>query len=81
MSRSEGACVALKSDNRKFGLMAGDTGVVWAMAETQPPAYDVTFRTHEGEEFDAFTDEEGLTEPAPQREGATISAGRCLVSA
>ena len=63
----EGACVALKSDNPKLGLLAGDTGVVWAMAETQPPTYEITFCAQDGEGFDALTYEEELTEPAPER--------------
>ncbi len=78
---SEGACVALKNDNPQLGLVAGDTGVVWALYETQPPAYEVTFRTQDGEEFDALTYEEELTEPAAGREAAVPSVERRLAVA
>ena len=78
---SEGACVALKNDNPQLGLVAGDTGVVWALYETQPPAYEVTFRTRDGEEFDALTYEEELTEPTVNRDGAVSDVGRRLAAA
>ncbi len=59
----EGACVAIKSDNPRLGLVAGETGTVWALYETQPPAYEVTFSSQDGGEFDALMYEEELTEP------------------
>jgi hypothetical protein len=33
---SEGARVALKSNNARLGLAAGETGTVWALHDTQP---------------------------------------------
>lgn len=60
---TEGARVAIKEDNLPLGLTAGETGVIWALYETQPPAYEVTFCTRDGEEFDALMYEEELAEP------------------
>lgn len=61
---SEGARVALKSDNPQLGLVAGDIGMIWALYDTQPPAYEVTFCSQEGGEFDALMYEEELGESA-----------------
>ena len=61
---AEGATVAVKSDNHQLGLVAGDTGVVWALYEVEPPAYEVAFSPQNGEEFDALMYESELTEPA-----------------
>jgi hypothetical protein len=61
---TEGAIVAVKKDNPQLGLVAGDTGVVWAMYDIEPPAYEVTFSPQNGEEFDALMYEQELTEPA-----------------
>ena len=77
----EGTRAALKNDNPQLGLLAGDTGIVWALYETQPPAYEVTFRTQDGEEFDALTYEEELTEPAVSREMLASNVERRLAAA
>ena len=61
---AEGAVVAVKSDNYQLGLFAGDMGVVWALYEIEPPAYEVAFSPREGEEFDALMYEQELAEPA-----------------
>ncbi len=55
---------AIKNDNPQLGLVAGDTGVVWAMYDIQPPAYEVTFSPQNEDEFDALMHEEELAEPA-----------------
>jgi len=61
---TQGAIVAIKNDNPQLGLVAGNTGVIWAMYEIEPPAYEVTFSPQEGEEFDALMYEHELMEPA-----------------
>ena len=60
---TEGACVALKNDSPQLGLTTGERGVVWALYDTQPPSYEVTFRAQDGSEFDALMHEEELVEP------------------
>ena len=71
---AEGACVAVKSDNNALGLTVGETGKVWALYETQPPSYEVTFRTRDGEEFDALMEEDELVELAIERKAAALAA-------
>lgn len=61
---AEGATVAVKSDNQQLGLVAGETGVIWALYDIAPPAYEVTFSPQNGDEFDALMYEQELTEPA-----------------
>lgn len=75
----EGACVAIRGDNPQLGLVAGETGTVWALYETQPPAYEVTFSPQDRGEFDALMYEEELTEPAV--EAVAESMGRSPASA
>ena len=65
---AEGACVAIKNDNLALGLAAGETGKIWALYDTQPPAYEVAFRTQDGAEFDALMHEDELTLPVTERE-------------
>ena len=60
----EGAVVAIKNDNPQLGLVAGDTGIIWALYDIEPPAYEITFRLQNGEEFDALMYETELVEPA-----------------
>src|SRR5438105_1307127 len=48
----EGETVAVRQDWAELGLKAGDTGTIWALYNIEPPAYEVTFRTSEGESFD-----------------------------
>lgn len=78
---SEGARVALKSDNPQLGLAAGDTGTIWALYDTQPPAYEVTFCSQEGDEFDALMYEEELVEPTVELGAAPGNRGRSLAPA
>jgi hypothetical protein len=62
-----GETVTLKEDHPGVGLRAGDTGVVVALYQMDPPAYDVTFCDLDGREFDGFLYEEDLeplTKPA-----------------
>ena len=77
----EGACVALKSDNPTLGLTTGDKGVIWALYETDPPAYEVTFSPASGNEFDALMYEEELMEPVMERELVSHRPLRSLASA
>ncbi len=78
---SEGAQVAIKTDNSVLGLSAGDYGTIWALYDTQPPAYEVTFRTPDGEEFDALMYEEELTHPVVAVETADRRPKPVLASA
>ena len=77
----EGACVALKSDNPALGLTTEDKGVIWALYETQPPAYEVTFSPANGDEFDALMYEEELMEAGIERDLVSHRPGRSLASA
>jgi hypothetical protein len=78
---SEGACVTLKSDNAKLGLAAGAKGTIWALYETKPPAYEVTFSSEKGVAFDALMYEEELAELVQPLEMETGSPVRSLASA
>ena len=60
---AEGECVAVRENKPEYGLTSGATGKVWALYDTDPPAYEVTFSTEEGDEFDALMDEDELTYP------------------
>ncbi len=72
---AEGAIVTVKNDNPQMGLAAGDTGVIWARADMEPPAYEVSFSPQNGEEFDALMYEQELTEPAAvSRQERSLSA-------
>ncbi len=71
---AEGDTVALKENYAELGLCAGDTGVIWVLYNTVPPAYDVTFRDAEGRAFDMVLDEDELTAPTPSRELAATAA-------
>lgn len=74
----EGTIVALKDDNPTLGLKAGDRGTVWALYDVRPPAYEVTFQSHEGGAFDTLVGEDELTAPtteeAPARRATVLSA-------
>lgn len=78
---SEGARVALKSDNPQLSLAAGDTGTIWALYDTQPPAYEVTFCSQDGGEFDALMYEEELAEPTVEVGAVSGGQERALASA
>ncbi len=77
---NEDACVAVKSDNPELGLTAGETGIVWARYDTQPPAYEVTFSPPTGGAFDALMYEEELADPAAQTEAVVASQDRSPAS-
>jgi len=76
----EGAAVALRQDNPTLGLKAGDEGIVWALYDVRPPAYEVTFQVNNGEAFDALVGEDELTTPtteeAPRRPARILSGSR-----
>ncbi len=73
---AEGDAVALTEDHPSLGLSAGDTGVVWVMYTTTPPAYDVTFSGADDEKFDMVLDEDELTVPSAIRELASSGQNR-----
>lgn len=75
---AEGAAVTIKNDNPTLGLTAGEAGKVWALYDTQPPAYEVTFCTEGGDEFDALMYEDELTPQAAEREPAHSGVGQSL---
>ena len=77
----EGAQVALKTDSLLLGLSAGVCGTVWALYDTQLLAYEVTFRTQDGEEFDALMYEDKLTEPPLMANALDRQRKRSLASA
>lgn len=78
---NEGSQVVLRNDNPALGLSAGDSGTIWALYDTQPPAYEVTFRPQNGEEFDALMYEAELAEPTIAVEAADRRLKAALVSA
>ncbi len=77
---AEGAHVAIKNDDLVLGLTAGETGKIWALYDTQPPAYEVTFRSQGGDEFDALMYEEELVPLPVERELASQGTGHSLAS-
>ena len=70
----EGASVTLKDSKPALGLAAGDTGAVWALYDTQPPAYEVLFHSAQNHEFSMVLSEEELLEPAVRKSRATAAA-------
>ena len=54
----EGQSVTLREDRPYLGLKAGDTGVVWALYATEPPAYEVTFGRSDDVAFDMTVTED-----------------------
>lgn len=56
----EGDTVAVKSGSPTLGLAAGDTGTVWAIYDTQPPAYEVICQSSDGDEFSMVLSEDEL---------------------
>ncbi len=77
---NEGGSVAVKSDNPELGLVAGETGTVWALYDTERPAYEVTFSPPTGGAFDALMYEEELADPAAQTEAVVASQDRSPAS-
>lgn len=65
---AEGATVALKANDPALDLNAGTPGTVWALYNSSPPSYEVTFVGKDGEEFDVTMSEEELTVPSVTRE-------------
>ncbi len=59
-----GDTVVVRSDHPLIDLKAGDTGVVIAGYDMDPPAFEVTFRDSKGQEFDALMKEEELDFPS-----------------
>lgn len=60
-----GDTVVLSEDHPILEMKAGDTGVVIAGYDMDPPAYEVTFRDSNGREFDALMKEDELDFPCP----------------
>jgi hypothetical protein len=56
----EGSKVKLAASHPEIDLAAGARGTVWAVYESDPPAYDVTFADSNGTEFDALMNESEL---------------------
>lgn len=65
---TEDTVVALAEDDPGLDLDAGTTGVVWALYNTTPPSYEVTFTGKDGLKFDVTMSEEELTAPTVKRE-------------
>jgi hypothetical protein len=61
----EGDAVQLKVDRPALGLRAGDAGTVWALYALEPPAYEVTFPTENGDAFDVTLTEDELLAVVP----------------
>ena len=57
----EGARVKLKKGKPELGLSAGAVGKVWALYETEPLSYEVTFKTELGKELDVLVSEPELS--------------------
>jgi hypothetical protein len=70
---AEGDTVALTEDHPSLGLSTGDVGVIWALYNTTPPAYDVTFCDTDGRKFDMVVEEDDLTVPSITRDLASAS--------
>ena len=77
---SEGEVVALREDYPILELRAGDTGVIWMLYDTEPPAYDVTFRASNGRAFDMVVNEDEIAALMNTRElslaGVAGASGR-----
>ncbi len=70
---AEGDAVALVGDYPGLDLDAGATGVVWALYNTDPPSYEVTFTGKDGLKFDVTMSEDELMVPTVIRELAGSS--------
>ena len=44
--------VILTQDYQEIGLPAGAEGTIWALYQTTPPSYEVTFRLPDGSDLD-----------------------------
>lgn len=68
----EGERVALTENRPILELQAGDTGTIWALYDTEPPAYDVTSRAPDVREFDMVVNEDEIVAvPVPRELAAT----------
>ena len=65
---AEGEMVALKEDYPLLELQAGDTGIIWMLYDTEPPAYDVTFSAPNGRSFDMVVNEDEIAAVLVPRE-------------
>jgi hypothetical protein len=63
--------VLLMQEYPDLGLKAGAAGVVWMEYAGEPPAYEVTFRDADGNEFDLTV---SATEIAAARSGAAAAS-------
>ncbi len=60
--------VALTEDHPILELKAGDIGTIWTRYDTEPPAYDVTFRAPDGRDFDMVVNEDEIAAVSVSRE-------------
>ena len=65
---TEGQVVAVTEEYPIIGLYPGDTGVVRALYDTTPPAYEVTFTGKDGRPFDMTMSEDELVAVPVSRE-------------
>ena len=71
---AEGQVVAATEEYLIIGLYPGDTGVIWALYNTTPPAYEVTFTGKDGRPFDmTMSEDELVAVPAPHELAASRS--------
>ncbi len=71
---AEDTTVALTADDPGLDLDAGTTGAVWALNDTTPPSYEVSFTGKDGLKFDVTMSEDELTVPTVTRE--LVGSGR-----
>jgi hypothetical protein len=71
---AEDSVVALAANDPGLDLNAGTIGVVWALYNTIPPSYEVTFTGKDGLKFDVTMSEEELTKPAVTHELAIFGS-------
>ena len=57
----EGDVVSIVEDIPELDLVAGDRGVIWALYDTDPPAYEATFWPRTGDGFDMTVCEHEVT--------------------
>ena len=63
-----GEIVAFLHDKPKDGIRVGDPGWVWGVYDLNPPVYEATFTTGDGDEIDVMfqADEVYLVAQAPE---------------
>ena len=62
----EGQKVSIKEDRPAGGIRAGDIGKIWALYDTNPVHYEVTFRASDGRDVDITLGENELDAVPPQ---------------